>query len=59
VAPGIAAALLTTVMGLLVAIPSSIGYNMLSGRINELQVLMMNFSKEFTDEVSTLFQKPE
>ena len=59
VAPGIAAALLTTVMGLLVAIPSTIGYNMLSGRINELQVLMINFSKEFTDEIETLYQRSE
>lgn len=55
VAPGIAAALLTTVMGLLVAIPSAIGYNLLAGRISELQVQTNNFSKEFMDRIQIMF----
>jgi biopolymer transport protein ExbB/TolQ len=51
VAPGIASALLTTVVGLLVAIPSSIGYNMLASRIREMTVQMDNFADEFTAEL--------
>ncbi len=47
VAPGIASALLTTVIGLLVAIPSTLGYNMLSGQIRTLTVRMDNFAQEF------------
>jgi len=46
-APGIAGALLTTVVGLLVAIPSLIGYNLLNGTIRNLTVAMDNFSEEF------------
>lgn len=51
VAPGIASALLTTVVGLLVAIPSSIGYNMLASKIRELTVEMDNFADEFVAEL--------
>jgi biopolymer transport protein ExbB/TolQ len=51
VAPGIAGALLTTVIGLLIALPSSIGYNMLTTRIRQLAVLMDNFSQEFGSDV--------
>lgn len=46
-APGIAGALLTTVIGLLVALPSSVGYNLLTSRIRHLAVQMDNFSQEF------------
>ena len=46
-APGIAGALLTTVIGLLVALPSSVGYNLLTSRIRQLAVQMDNFSQEF------------
>ena len=59
VAPGIAAALLTTVMGLLVALPSAIGYNWLSGMISELQVQTSNFSKEFIDKIQTQFLRAQ
>lgn len=51
VAPGISGALLTTVVGLLVALPSSIGYNMLTSRIRRLAVQMDNFAQEFTAAV--------
>ncbi|MCU0858554.1 MAG: MotA/TolQ/ExbB proton channel family protein [Pontiellaceae bacterium] len=55
VAPGIAGALLTTVVGLLVALPSSIGYNMLTTRIRRLAVQMDNFSQEFSSDVEKQF----
>jgi biopolymer transport protein ExbB/TolQ len=51
VAPGIAGALLTTIVGLLVAIPSAIGYNMLTHRIRTLHVQMDNFAQEFMSAV--------
>lgn len=50
VAPGISGALLTTVVGLLVALPSVIGYNMLSGQIRRLCVEMDNFSQELMSD---------
>jgi biopolymer transport protein TolQ len=46
-APGISGALLTTVVGLIVAIPSLIGYNFLSNYIRQLTVYMDNFVEEF------------
>jgi biopolymer transport protein TolQ len=46
-APGISGALLTTVCGLLVAIPSVIGYNNINAEINNVSVLMENFIHEF------------
>lgn len=55
VAPGIAGALLTTVVGLLVALPSSIGYNMLTTRIRRLSVQMDNFAQEFGASVQQHF----
>ena len=51
VAPGISAALLTTVVGLLVALPSAIGYNLLTHKIRVLTVQMDNFAQEFDSEV--------
>ncbi len=59
VAPGIAGALLTTVVGLLVALPSAIGYNLLTQRIREIQVQMDNFSQEFTAALRTAFMRIE
>jgi biopolymer transport protein ExbB/TolQ len=55
VAPGIAGALLTTVIGLLVALPSSIGYNMLTTRIRRMAVQMDNFAQEFSADVQKQF----
>ena len=46
-APGVAGALLTTVAGLVVAIPSLIGYNYLNGMIRSQTVQMDNFTEEF------------
>jgi len=55
VAPGIAGALLTTVVGLLVALPSSVGYNMLTSQIRGLHVQMDNFAQELMAEVPRAF----
>ena len=50
-APGVAGALLTTVAGLFVAIPSLVGYNMLNSTIRELSTDMENFAEEFMAQV--------
>ena len=42
-----AGALLTTVAGLVVAIPSLVGYNLLTGTIRTLTVTMDNFAEQF------------
>lgn len=55
VAPGIAGALLTTVVGLLVALPSAIGYNMLTSRVREMQVRADNFSQELIADIQRNF----
>ena len=57
VAPGIASALLTTVIGLLVAIPSTLGYNMLAGNIRTLTVRMDNFAQEFLAAVQREYSR--
>ena len=46
-APGVAGALLTTVAGLVVAIPSLIGYNLFTAVIRSLTVQMDNFTEAF------------
>ncbi|MDB5102591.1 MAG: MotA/TolQ/ExbB proton channel [Fibrobacteres bacterium] len=46
VAPGIAEALLATMAGLLVAIPSSVGYNAFAGFNRKAESLMFNFGSE-------------
>ena len=46
-APGVAGALLTTVAGMIVAIPSLVGYNILTTSIRQLTVAMDNFTEEF------------
>ena len=50
-APGVSAALITTVTGLIVAIPSMVGYNILTHGIRYLTVLMDNFASEFITTV--------
>jgi biopolymer transport protein TolQ len=51
VAPGISGALLTTVVGLLVALPSAVGYNVLSDKIRRLSVETENFSQELVADI--------
>ncbi|HNX52884.1 MAG TPA: MotA/TolQ/ExbB proton channel family protein [Pontiellaceae bacterium] len=55
VAPGISGALLCTVAGLLVALPATIGYTLLSTRIRYLAVQMDNFAQEFTGRIQQEF----
>ncbi len=51
VAPGISAALTTTVAGLAVAIPALAGYNYLMNRVRTLTAMMENFSADFLSTV--------
>jgi len=48
IAPGISDALITTVMGLLVAIPAALFYNYFVSRVRDLQSEMERFSSELT-----------
>lgn len=52
-APGVAAALVTTVVGLLVAIPAMFGYNFLVSRIRTTTLEMHNFASE----LASLFER--
>jgi biopolymer transport protein TolQ len=47
VAPGVSAALTTTVAGLAVAIPALVGYNYLMNRVRTFTIQMENLSSEF------------
>jgi biopolymer transport protein TolQ len=55
-APAISSALLTTVVGLLVAIPSGIGYNILQSRTRSLVIDLEGFTDELTGRISCEFQ---
>jgi biopolymer transport protein TolQ len=46
IAPGISDALITTVMGLVVAIPAALFYNYFAGRVRDLQSEMERFASE-------------
>lgn len=52
-APGVAAALITTVAGLLVAIPSMFGYNWLVHNLRVLTVELDNFAQEIISKIET------
>jgi biopolymer transport protein TolQ len=52
-APGVAAALITTVAGLLVAIPSMFGYNWLVHTLRVLTVELDNFAQELVSKMET------
>ncbi len=54
IAPGIAAALLATVAGLGVAIPSLFGYNYLASRVKNITIEMQIFVDEFITRVAEL-----
>lgn len=51
VAPGVSGSLIATLVGLIVALPSLIGYNMLSSRIRILNTLMDHFSDQFMADI--------
>jgi len=52
-APGVSAALVTTVAGLLVAIPSMFGYNWLVHNLRVLTVELDNFAQEIISKIET------
>jgi biopolymer transport protein TolQ len=58
-APGVAAALVTTVAGLLVAIPSMFGYNWLVHNLRVMTVQLDNFAQELVSKMETEFLKDD
>jgi len=58
-APGVAAALITTVAGLLVAIPSMFGYNYLVHNLRVLTVELDNFAQKLVSQLETEYLKDE
>jgi biopolymer transport protein ExbB/TolQ len=56
-APGVAAALITTVAGLLVAIPSMFGYNWLVHNLRVLTVELDNFAQELVSKMETEYME--
>ena len=54
-APGLTAALLTTLASLVVAVPSMIGYNWLVGRIRGMIVRLDNFAAELSASLDRAF----
>lgn len=58
-APGVAAALITTVAGLLVAIPSMFGYNWLVHNLRVLTVELDNFAQELVSKMETEYLADE
>jgi biopolymer transport protein TolQ len=57
VAPGISGALLTTVIGLFVALPSVVGYNLLSDAIRRISVSTENFAQELVSDVERHYRQ--
>lgn len=51
VAPGISEALIATAMGLVVAIPATVGYNSFLGRLDQLETRLVNFAGMFLNRV--------
>ncbi len=58
-APGVSTALVTTVAGLLVAIPSMFGYNWLVHTLRVQTVQLDNFAQEFISKIETEFLKED
>jgi biopolymer transport protein ExbB/TolQ len=58
-APGVAGALITTVAGLLVAIPSMFGYNWLVHHLRVLTVELDNFAQDLVSKMETEFLKDD
>src|SRR5260221_1297586 len=58
-APGVSAALITTVAGLLVAIPSMFSYNWLVHHLRVFTVGLDNFAQEFVSKMETEFLADE
>ncbi len=58
-APGVSAALITTVAGLLVAIPSMFGYNWLVHNLRVMTVELDNFAQELVSKMETEYLEDE
>lgn len=58
IAPGIAAALLATVAGLAVAIPSLFGYNYILSRVKDATADMHVFIDEFVTKMAEFYREP-
>ena len=58
-APGVSAALITTVAGLLVAIPSMFGYNWLVHNLRVMTVELDNFAQELVSKMETEYLEEE
>ena len=58
-APGVSAALITTVAGLVVAIPSMFGYNWLVHNLRVLTVQLDNFAQELVSKMETEYLKDD
>ena len=58
-APGVSAALITTVAGLLVAIPSMFGYNWLVHNLRVQTVELDNFAQELTSNMETEYLRDD
>lgn len=56
-APGVSGALLTTVAGLVVAIPSVFGYNLLLGKNREMITDLENFASHLADRIELEYQQ--
>lgn len=56
IAPAISSALVTTVVGLVVAIPGSIAYNHLTGKIRQLTTDMEGFADELLGRIACEYQ---
>jgi len=59
IAPGVAAALVTTLVGLLVAIPSLFCYNFLHTKIKTISLEMDNFAAHLESVFTTEFHQPK
>ena len=59
IAPGVSGALLTTVVGLLVAIPAVIGYNVLVNDVKRVTVNLDNFADELLTKLEVAGKAPE
>lgn len=51
VAPGISEALVATAIGLAVAVPATIGYNLFMGKLSQVDTLLVNFAGYFLNRV--------
>lgn len=59
VAPGISEALIATALGLAVAIPATVGYNMFLGMITNIEVQMDTFAVVFLNRVQSEITAPQ